>query len=161
MNKKSFWTGILVGIVLSSLALFLVIKGFMIQPDVSLKNMQVEDLNGKPVIISEMLGKPIVINYWATWCAPCRQEFPGFESTKKQLKNKVTFLMISDETTQKIQNFKQKNLYSFTYLKAIKGFEEISSRPTTFIYNKNGELVTKLTGLINEKELIEILNKLE
>lgn len=161
MNKKSFWIGFFAGFVITGLTLFFVVRSFIVQPDVSLKNMKVEDLNSKPVIISEMLGKPIVINYWATWCAPCRQEFPEFEKVKKQWENKITFLMISDETTKTIQNFKEKNLYSFTYLRALKGFEDITSRPTTFIYNKKGELVTKRVGAIQEKELTEILSKLE
>src|SRR3978361_191365 len=116
MNKKSFWKGFITGIILTGVALFVVAKSYMVQPDVSLKNINVEDLNGKQVVISEMLGKPIVVNYWATWCGPCRQEFPEFEKVKKQWENKATFLMVSDETTEKIQDFKAKNLYSFTYL---------------------------------------------
>ncbi|WP_029279521.1 TlpA family protein disulfide reductase [Pedobacter borealis] len=161
MNKKSFWTGFLTGVFLTIITLFLVIRSFIIQPDVSLSKMKVEDLSGKQVNLSEMLGKPIVINYWATWCAPCRQEFPEFEIVKKRLGNKVTFLMISDETTKVIQRFKDKNSYSFNYLRATKGFEEVSARPTTFIYNSKGKLITKHTGGLNEKELMEMLNKIE
>lgn len=161
MNKRLFWTGFLAGIILTSITLFLVIRSFLVQPDVSLNKMKVEDLNGKQVNISEMLGKPIVINYWATWCAPCRQEFPEFEAVKKQWENKVTFLMISDETTQAIQNFKDKNIYSFNYLKATNGFESVNTRPTTFIYNKKGERITKHTGALTKIELIEILKKIE
>ena len=160
MNKKLFWTGFLTGIILAGLALFVVAKKFITQPDVSLVNMKVEDLSGKEVVISQNLGKAVVINYWATWCAPCRKEFPEFEKVKKQLESKVTFLMVSDEAVGTIQGFKDQNPYSFTYLKAIKGFEGITIRPTTFIYNKKGELITKHTGEMNGKDLIEILNKL-
>lgn len=161
MNKKSFWTGFLTGICLTSITLFLVIRSFIVQPDISLNKMKVEDLNGNQVKISEMLGKPIVINYWATWCAPCRKEFPEFEVVKKKYGNKVTFLMVSDETTQLIQKFKDKNSYSFNYLRATNGFEEVNSRPTTFVYNKKGELMTKHTGTLNANELTEILKKCE
>lgn len=161
MNKKSFWTGFWTGICLTSITLFLVIRSLIVQPDISLNKMKVEDLNGNQVKISEMLGKPIVINYWATWCAPCRKEFPEFEVVKKKYGNKVTFLMVSDETTQLIQKFKDKNSYSFNYLRATNGFEEINSRPTTFVYNKKGELITKHTGALNANELINILKKCE
>lgn len=161
MNRKSFWTGFLTGIILTAGALFLVIRHFLVQPDISLSKMKVEDLSGKQVNISGMLGKPIVVNYWATWCVPCRQEFPEFESVKKQWGDKVTFLMVSDETTQIIKSFKDKSPYTFNYLRATNGFEEINSRPTTFVYNKSGQLITKHTGALSKNELTEILKKIE
>lgn len=161
MNKKSFWKGFLTGIVLMGLGLFFAMKMLMVQPDVSLNEMKLEDLSGKQISMVEMLGKPLVINYWATWCSPCLQEFPEFEKVKKQWESKVTFLMVSDETSQKIQTFKEKMPYSFNYLRGIKGFEKINVRPTTFIYNKNGELISKHTGSISEGALNEILNKIK
>ena len=159
MSKKSFWYGFLTGIVVAGLGLLFIVEKFVIQPDVSLNEMQVEDLEGKQLKITEMLGKPIVINYWATWCIPCREEFPDFEKVKKQFEGKVVFLMVSDEKNTKIQDFKDKNPYSFTYLKAVKGFEDINSRPVTFIYDKNGQLIEKHVGTMDKDVLLKILNK--
>lgn len=91
MNKKWFWLGFTAGIVLSSLLVFLAVEKFMIQPDVALTSMKMEDLNGQPVKIEQLLGKPIVINYWATWCAPCKQEFPFLKQQKRNGRTKRPF----------------------------------------------------------------------
>jgi thiol-disulfide isomerase/thioredoxin len=141
MNKKSFGFGFLTGILLTAFGLFVVGRNFLVQPDVSLKAMQLEDLNGKTVNLESRLGKPLIVNYWATWCAPCRKEFPDFELLKKQWEGKASFLMVSDETTDIIKKFKANNTYSFDYLKAIKGFEKVKARPSTFIYSKKVNLL--------------------
>lgn len=93
--------------------------------------------------MSDLLGKPLVINYWGTWCVPCIREFPAFDRIKKVWGTKANFIMVSDEGTQLIQSFKDKNPYRFTYLRTLKGFENINVRPTTFFYNKNGELIVQ------------------
>lgn len=140
---------------------FLFIRRLVVQPDISLNKMKIEDLNGKQADITGMVGKPIVINYWATWCVPCLKEFPEFETIKKQFEDKVTFLMISDEPTQTIQNFKDKKSYTFNYYRAISGFEDVMVRPVTFIYDKKGALVSKHAGTLNASELTEILKKID
>lgn len=157
MNRKSFWTGFFTGIILTGLIVFLFLISIVVQPDVSLTKMKVQDLSGNPVNIGEMAGKPVVINYWATWCAPCRQEFPGFENVKKRYEDKINFLMISDEEASLIQRFRDNNPYTFNYLRAVDGFEEISTRPTTFVYSSTGKLIEKRTGGLSETELSELL----
>lgn len=53
------------------------------------------DKDGKPVRLSEMFGRPVVINFWATWCPPCKREMPDFDKLYKEYGDRVVFMMIN------------------------------------------------------------------
>ena len=105
MNKRYFWSGFSIGIMIFIVLSTIVFKSLVIQPDVSLKQIQVQDLKGENTSLTSYKGKPLVVNYWATWCAPCIKEFPAFSNANEELEAKVTFVMISDESTEKITKF--------------------------------------------------------
>ncbi|AQX03594.1 hypothetical protein BBD32_12715 [Elizabethkingia anophelis] len=132
----------------------------MIQPDLMLDSIELEDLEGQNFDIKTMLGKPLVINYWATWCFPCLEELPEMERIKQEYGDKVGFLMVSDEGLEKLQKFKNKTNYTFTFLRGKKGFEQIEVRPTTYIFDKHGALVKQINGTIDVKELKILLSTL-
>jgi thiol-disulfide isomerase/thioredoxin len=52
------------------------------------------DFDGNKVSLSEKIGKPVVVNFWATWCPPCKSELPHFEKLYKELGDKVEFMMV-------------------------------------------------------------------
>ena len=163
MNKKSFWKGFTVGGLLFILTVVVIYFKFTVQPDISLNQVEVSDLNGTKVELNDYLGKPLVVNYWATWCAPCIKEFPYFEEVKKQLGENVNFIMISDEPLDKIVKFSESKPYSFTYLKSNKELSEygINVRPTTYFYNAQGELITKHTSNLNSQSLKNLIEKIK
>lgn len=163
MNKKSFWIGFTVGGLLFILIVIAIYFKFVVQPDISLNQVEVSDLNGTKVELNEYLGKPLVVNYWATWCAPCIKEFPYFEEVRKQLGENVNFIMISDEPLDKIVKFSESKAYSFTYLKSDKDLSEygINARPTTYFYNAQGELITKHTSNLDSKSLKKLIEKVK
>ncbi len=162
MNKKTFWIGYVIGFILTVGGIYVVIKKFQHQstPDIAIEKIQMKDLNGNSVNVSDFSGKPLVINYWATWCAPCREEFPDFEKAKQDFGDKANFVMVSDETVEKILSFKKQNTYSFTFLQSSRPLSEsgINVRPTTYFYNSKGILTTKKIGGLDTKELSEILD---
>ena len=163
MNKKSFWKGFTVGGLLFVLTVVVIFFKFIVQPDVSLNQVEVQDLNGTKIELNEYLGKPLVVNYWATWCAPCIKEFPYFEDVKQELGDDVNFVMISDETLDKIINFSESKPYSFNYLRSNKNLSEygINARPTTYFYNSKGELVVKHTSNLDSESLKELIDKIK
>ena len=163
MEKKSFWTGYLTGIVVFIITAVILYFNFLTQPDLSLSQVETQDLKGTKVDLENYIGKPLVVNYWATWCAPCRAEFPEFEKTKQQYGEEVNFIMISDEPIEKITKFSQSNPYTFTYLKSSKDLSSygINTRPTTYFYNSKGILVAKETASLDAVKLNEMIKKIK
>ena len=68
--------------------------------------------------------------------------------------------MVSDESTQMITDYKNNNPYSFIFLRSSKALKNINVRPSTYFYSKKGKLVAKQAGEMNEKQLIEMINKI-
>jgi thiol-disulfide isomerase/thioredoxin len=160
MNKKSFWRGYLWGLLipLGIGGLFYVL--FVRQPDMELAKMKLVDLNNQPVAASQFAGRAVVVNYWATWCAPCVAEFPVFEEARKQAGPGVAFLVVSDEPLAKIQAFRAKYPYGFTYLRVQQPLPGVNARPVTYGYDKRGALVSKHVGTLNAEGLRELLESL-
>ncbi|MCC7331938.1 MAG: TlpA family protein disulfide reductase [Flavobacteriales bacterium] len=163
MNKKSFWKGFVTGSIAFVILIVVAYLNFFIQPDITLDQIKAQDLKGKEVSLTKYIGKPLVVNFWATWCSPCINEFPHFEDIKKELGNDVQFVMISDEAPNKIISFKDSKNYSFTFLKSNAKLSEYSiySVPTTYFYNANGTLVKKHTGGLDTESLKEYIHGIQ
>ena len=163
MNKGFFWRGFFSGAMAFILLSILMYNKFIVQPDISLDQVKVENLNGDKELLSNYIGKPLVVNYWATWCAPCIKEFPYFEEVKQELGDTVNFIMISDESLDKIINFSETKPYSFNYLRSTKNLSGygINARPTTYFYNSKGELVLKHTSNLDRESLKELIDKIK
>ncbi|HEX8328699.1 MAG TPA: TlpA disulfide reductase family protein [Hymenobacter sp.] len=160
MNKPFFWRGYLLGLLLPlglAGAFYLLV---LRQPNVQLADMPLVDLDGRPVATAQFAGRPVVVNYWATWCAPCVEEFPLFEQAKKQAGAGVVFLMVSDEPAGKIRAFRAKHAYTFTYLRVREPLPGVNVRPVTYGYDKRGALVSKETGGLSAPALRQLLESL-
>jgi len=127
--------------------------------DESLTRLSLKDLQGKDVLIEKFLQKPLLINYWATWCKPCKKEFPYFNEFIKKYKNEINVVMISDENLAKLNQFKAKNSSDFTYLKSDKKLREYHIRiiPTTTFYNAKGEHLESIQGSVDLKILEDMI----
>ena len=123
------------------------------------------DLNGEPFSMTHLKGKKVLVNYWATWCAPCKKEMPDLLEAQKILAaNNYVFLLISDESEAKIQNFRDQNKYDFSFLRMTTSLSNLGiyALPTTYVYNEKGEKVKKIIGAVkwNSKEMITQLKEL-
>jgi peroxiredoxin len=124
------------------------IKGDKRVPDFSLV-----DLNGKKVGLKQFKGKIIFLNFWATWCGPCKEEMPALEVLYQQFKQKNLVLMtisVDYEGLKPVQEFINKNHYTFPVLLDPKcetlDLFEVKGIPTTFIIDKKGRMVGKAIG---------------
>lgn len=161
MEKKSFWKGFLLGSTAFIALVLILFFTWNSSNDLSLSDNKVTDLNGKNIDLTSYKGKPIVVNYWATWCKPCVEEFVHFEKLKDKYKDQIHFIMISDESLEKISSFVAKKKYTFNFLKSKDDLNTygILARPTTFFYDSNGTILNKHTGGLSEEVLNLYLEK--
>lgn len=112
------------------------------------KDLELTDTTGIKIEIIDYKDKVLFVNFWATWCKPCLEEFPSITRAQKIMEPKgYQFLFISDESLSVINNFKKKKDYNFTYLKSNKAIAEygIYSLPVTYII-ANGKVLGTLSG---------------
>ena len=123
----------------------------------------VYDMGGNPVKLSDFIGTPVVLNFWASWCGPCKAEMPDFDETRKALEGKVQFLMVNltdgnAETVESASGFIAQAGYSFpvfydTASQAAMAYS-IQSIPATFFIDAQGAAVAYYTGTM-PKELLD------
>ena len=161
MDKKTFKIGFLIGaLVTIGIGVYVLfnmksIMSYIAIKPIVLAQLDLENANGEKVQFEK--GKPIVINFWATWCAPCVEEFPEFEELNKKYSDKVNFLMVSDEATTRIEKFKSRKGYTLNMVRSLKPFDDygLTLRPATYFYDSEGKLITKIAGGISKEELEE------
>jgi len=121
------------------------------------------DLEENNLDLSEFNDGKVVVSYWATWCAPCIKEMPSIKRAEEILEDYgYTFLLVSDETIDKISNFKNEMNFDLKFLKSNKSFESLGvyAMPTSYIFNEDGKIVETFVGVI-EWDSEEIISKLK
>lgn len=117
------------------------------------------DENGREVRLSDYVGKPVVLNFWASWCPPCKSEMPHFEEAYKTYPQ-VQFLMVNSTDTDTMSEAKQlieENAYTFPVFYDNDGsaarIYRVYSLPQTFFIDSQGNLVTYAMGALGEEDL--------
>ncbi len=119
-------------------------------------------LDGKTYTLSTLRGKVVLVNFWATWCPPCRKEMPDMEKLYEQYAAKgFVVLGISDEEREKVAPFIQKQGYTFPILldpgrKAGEAFA-VEGIPKSFLFNREGRLVAESIDMRTERQFREML----
>lgn len=128
----------------------------------------VYDTNGNEVKLSDFLGKPVMINFWATWCGPCRAELPYFDSAYQKYGDEIEFVMINltdgyDDTKESVKNFVEESGYTFPYYydtnNEAGNVYGIYSIPTTICVDKEGYLIGVHIGSMSEEEVYGIIDE--
>jgi len=124
------------------------------------------DLDGSPVSLADFRGKVVVLNFWATWCPPCRREIPDFIDLQEEYGSRgVQIVGIALDEPEKVQAFARQNGMNYPVLL---GSDEVSMKyggiegiPTTFIIDKNGRIVNRFEGFrpreVFETEIKQLL----
>ncbi len=115
-------------------------------------NWVLEDVRGKRIEFSEFKNDVIIINFWATWCPPCIAEMPSFQKLYEDYGDKVTFLFVSNEQHETVDNFLKRKRYSIPTFKMLtKAPDPMEGRtlPTTYVLDKNGNIVVDKVGSAN------------
>ncbi|MBA7628305.1 Thiol-disulfide oxidoreductase ResA [subsurface metagenome] len=117
------------------------------------------DLRGKQVSLNDFQGKTVILNFWATWCPPCRAEMPEIEALYQEYKDRGVVIIGVDiqETEQEVRQFVQENGYSWTFLLDTSGRVaanyKIVALPTTFFLDTEGLIQTVYIGSMTKREM--------
>ena len=113
---------------------------------------QLAEQNGTPVALDSYRGQVVLINFWATWCPPCREEMPSLSELSKRLAGKpFSVLAISvDDSWKPIAEFQKKISPTMTVLRDdpsdVSGRYGVAVLPQSFLLDKHGVIVKKYTG---------------
>lgn len=126
----------------------------------------VTDGGGNTVSTADLSGKPVILNFWATWCPPCRSELPAFDKLYRQYGNEVSFMMIDltdgyRETVEGVKKFISENGYTFPVYYDTEGSAaeayNVSSIPFTVAVGRNGNIVGTHLGAMSEAALEKLI----
>lgn len=138
-------------------------------PALPIHELILADLNGQAQSLGQWRGKVLIVNYWATWCAPCREEMPGFSRLQDKYRDKgVQFVGISIDTADKIIEFQKITPVTYPLLIGDITIMENSAQlgnkrqalPFTAVFDRDGRLSATKLGRMSEPELERLLKEL-
>jgi thiol-disulfide isomerase/thioredoxin len=134
-------------------------------------DFKLKDMDGKEVSLSSFKdqGKVVLLNFWATWCGPCKAEIPGFVELQAQYKDKLTIIGYSvDDTPELAKKYAEEYKINYPILLG-EGKEDVQDAygpiwgiPASFIISKDGKVCRKHMGIapkaVFEKEVVALMN---
>ncbi len=131
------------------------------------REFSVKDLNGNIVSLSDLRGKVVFVNFWATWCPPCREEIPDFVDFYNQNKSRgleIIGLSVDRLSPEALRSFVAKNKMSYPVAFATKqildAYEPGPYIPTTVVIDRQGRIRDKQVGGLDKQTLNEWFQKL-
>jgi thiol-disulfide isomerase/thioredoxin len=134
--------------------------------DVAKADFTLNDLNGKAHKLSDLRGKVVLVNFWATWCPPCRREMPDLDKLQTRFAPQgLVVLSISDEDQAKVGPFIASSGYRPVVLldpggQVHKEFH-IEGIPKTYLIGRNGKLLGETVDQCTERQFLDLLAKAE
>jgi cytochrome c biogenesis protein CcmG/thiol:disulfide interchange protein DsbE len=120
----------------------------------------IRTLDGKVTRLTELRGRPVVVDFWATWCRPCRASIPHLSQMQDRFASRglvVLGMSLDDGDPQKVRDFANRLGVHFRVgmadEKTLDDYGPIRSIPTTFFLNRQGEIVRRVVGYIDEETL--------
>lgn len=132
----------------------------------TIQDFSLQDIDGKNIRLSSLQGKPVIINFWATWCIPCREEMPLLSRYANDLKGKAVILAVNnDEDASLVREYIGKLGIQFPVLLdsggRINALYYVQSYPNTFFIDSDGVLRAQHIGQLDEALLVRGLEAVE
>jgi peroxiredoxin len=120
------------------------------------------DLEGKPWSLQGLHGKVVLVNFWATWCPPCRKEMPDLERLYQEFKAQgLLILAISDEDISKVKPFIAEHHTTYPILldpgRKVHELFQVEGIPKSFVYDRDGKLAAVAIDMRTRKQFLEML----
>jgi len=124
------------------------------------------DLNGMAISLSDYEGKVLFLNFWATWCPPCRAEIPDFIEVYNEYKDKgleILGISVDQIGPDKVSDFAKKNKMNYPVAMAtqelFQDYQPPRAIPTTLVIGGGGKIQYKKVGLMSKQEMIDLFHK--
>jgi thiol-disulfide isomerase/thioredoxin len=127
--------------------------------DADAADFRLEDMQGKTVNLSDFRGKPVLIDFWATWCPPCRAAIPGIEKLHQAYSGKglvVLGISLDQGGWDSVKEFMHEYRISYTVLKGtddVVASYQVRTIPMMVLLDKNGKIVKRYLGFGSEDDL--------
>lgn len=124
----------------------------------------VEDIDGNKISLHSKIGKPMVVNFWASWCSPCKAELPDFQKAYDDLDGQVEFMMVNltdgrSETVKTASSYIESQGYTFPVYYDVNQEAAMAyyvvSIPTTYFIDSAGNVVASAQGMIDYDTLMK------
>ena len=130
-------------------------------------NFSLKTYDGKVIELSTLKGKVVLVNFWATWCPPCRAEIPDFIKVYTAYKSKgleIIGIALDEEGWTKVKPFIERNKMNYPVVlgdaKVVRDYGSPEGIPTTFFIDKNGNVVDQQVGMLRKEMLEQRIHKL-
>jgi peroxiredoxin len=122
------------------------------------------DLSGMQWNLRALAGKVVLVNFWATWCPPCRKELPDLEALYQRFRSRgLVILAISDEDAGKVQPFVAEHTLTYPVLldpgRKVNDLFQVEGIPKSFVYGREGKLVAEAIDMRTQRQFLEMLKR--
>ena len=126
-------------------------------------NFTLTDLQGKSWTLKDLKGKVVLVNFWATWCPPCRKEMPDLDALCNRYKDQgfVILAISEDDETQKVAPYIAEHKISYPILldpgQKVNNLFQVEGIPKSFVYDRDGKLVSQSIDMRTQRQFLEML----
>ena len=136
------------------------------QDSLEAPNFTLTDLNGTTISLSDYAGKVLFLNYWATWCPPCRVEIPDFIEVYNEYRDKgleILGVSVDQISPDKLVDFVKKNKMNYPVAMAtqemFQDYQPPRAIPTTLVIDGDGKIQYKKVGMMSKRELLDLFHQ--
>jgi len=148
------------------------LKDLIVVPEVTRQQapaFEIENLAGGNTGLEDYRGKVVLLNFWATWCMPCRAEMPGMETIWQKYKEQdlvIAAVSVDEGSRGRIETFSKLFDLNFPILldpeSEVSDLYKVSNMPTSFLIDRNGKIISRIVGTDDwtSPEAIQLVEKL-